>query len=146
MFRWGNEMKILVWLFVIASLSVLLLSACAKANSDEISVTANTTFNLPVGKTAVLKGENISIKFDSVTADSRCPTGVTCIWAGEAKCKILVTQNGQNQEIVLTQSGSSEGSVRNFIGRYQVSFQLSPYPKSGSQIKPQDYVLSLKLF
>ena len=139
-------MKTLIWLTLIATLMVFILSACTKTNSSEINITANTNFSLPVGKTALLKGENISIKFDSVTADSRCPTGVTCIWAGEAKCKMLVSQNGQNQEVVLTQNGSSETTVQNFVGSYQTSFQLDPYPKSGSQINPQDYVLSMKLF
>jgi hypothetical protein len=135
-----------VTLIVLVALAVFTLSGCAKTNPDEIKVTQNTSFRLPVGKTAVLKGENISIKFDSVSADSRCPSGVTCIWAGEAKCKLLVSENKQTKELVLTQSGSAENPLSDLAGGYKLSFQLSPYPKSGSQINPQDYILDMKIY
>lgn len=124
----------------------LVIAGCAKSNPNEIQVTANTNFDLGVGKTAIVKGENISIRFDSVTEDSRCPTGVTCIWAGQAKCNMSVIVKGVTTPVVLTQSGGSEGNMQGFAGKYQVSFILNPYPKAGSQIKPQDYVLSMKLF
>ena len=124
----------------------MVIAGCAKSNPNEIQVTANTNFDLGVGKTAIVKGENISIRFDSVTEDSRCPTGVTCIWAGQAKCNMSVTVKGVTTPVVLTQSGGSEGNMQDFAGKYQVSFILNPYPKAGSQIKPQDYVLSMKLF
>jgi hypothetical protein len=142
---WRREMKKLFLLGVLVVLS-LALSACGRNNPNEIKVTANTSFDLAVGKTATVKGESISIKFDSVTEDSRCPTGVTCIWAGQAKCNMSIIQNGATTPVVLTQSGGSEGTMPGFAGKYQVSFILNPYPKAGSQIKPQDYVLTLKLF
>lgn len=139
-------MKTLILAVLIISMAVLFVPACSKTNSDEIQVDANTNFSLPVGKTAVLKGKDISIKFDSVITDSRCASGVTCVWAGEAKCKMLAMQNGKSQEVILTQNGSSETNIQSMIGAYQVSFQLNPYPKAGSQIKPRDYVLTMKLF
>ena len=134
---------ILLGILVVLALGV---AGCGKSNPNEIQVTANTTFDLAVGKTAIVKGESISIKFDSVTEDSRCPTGVTCIWAGQAKCNMSIIQNGVTTAVVLTQSGGSEGTMQGFAGKYQVSFLLNPYPKAGSQINPQDYVLSMKLF
>jgi hypothetical protein len=139
-------LKKLTLFLALVAIALCIVPACSKANPNEIPVSANTNFLLPVGKTALLKGQDLSFKFDSVTTDSRCPTGVICVWAGEARCKMLVTQNGKNQEVILTQSGASADNVQAFIGKYQVSFQLSPYPKAGSPINPQDYTLSMKLF
>jgi hypothetical protein len=139
-------LKKTVLLIMFLTLGMVLLPACSNNNANEISVKANTPFSLPVGKTAVIKGKDFSIKFDSVTADSRCPTGVTCVWAGEAKCNMTVTRNGQKQEVVLTQSGSSAENIQDLLGAYKVNFQLNPYPKAGSQIKPQDYILSMKIY
>lgn len=33
---------------------------------------------------------NVTIKFKKVLSDSRCPRGVTCIWAGEAKVLVAI--------------------------------------------------------
>jgi hypothetical protein len=152
--KYNQRSYLLTWrcgmnkIFLLGILTVLALvvGGCGKSNPNQIQVSANTAFDLAVGKTAIVKGESISIKFDSVTEDSRCPTGVTCIWAGQAKCNMSVVQNGVTTPVVLTQSGGSEGTMQGFAGKYQVSFLLNPYPRAGSQIKPQDYVLSMKLF
>ncbi len=42
-------------------------------------------FELAVHQTAQITDENISITFQEVLEDSRCPVDVTCIWAGLAK-------------------------------------------------------------
>ena len=44
-----------------------------------------------------------------MTADSRCPTGVTCVWEGEAKCQVSVTLKGVASETVFTVNGASGG-------------------------------------
>lgn len=145
-------MKERLSLIFLLCLCIILLAGCAKdefntttvsAGTDEMVIAANSDFELPVGKTAIFMEENISIKFNSVTADSRCPTGVTCIWAGEARCKMLVSQNGQTEVVVLIQSGSSKGN--GVIGGYQVSFQLNPYPEAEFEIGPMDYVLTMRI-
>lgn len=44
----------------------------------------STTVKLHLGQQVVLAGENLSVGFDSVRDDSRCPPDVQCIWAGDA--------------------------------------------------------------
>ncbi len=145
-------MKTWLSFMVFMGLCIMLSTGCAKASSNtttvspagnEIIIAANSDFDLPVGKKAILKGEDISIEFYSVIADSRCPTGVTCIWAGEARCKVLVSQKGQTEVVILIQSGSAEGT--GVIGGYQVSFHLKPYPEHEILIGPMDYVLVMRI-
>jgi len=38
------------------------------------------------------------IKFVEVVSDSRCPSDVTCVWAGEAKVRVEIYKNGQFSE------------------------------------------------
>ncbi|SHI86350.1 hypothetical protein SAMN04488096_105147 [Mesonia phycicola] len=107
----------------------------------------------PVLTVKLLKGEayswdNYSILFKEVVADSRCPSDVTCVWAGEAKINITLTQNGKlidSQEVVLA---NSEKNVTSFY-LAEKSFRvygLMPYPTT--QMKKEkniDYSIRLEI-
>ena len=121
--------------------SILLLftvsSSCAP---DRIKASLGAEFTLPLGKTAVIEGENLTFEFVEVTADSRCAKGVECIWAGEAKCRMKITYKGTESEIIFTQPGevvNSFGSLSN----YNVMYRLEPYPEINKQIISSDYKL-----
>jgi hypothetical protein len=51
-------------------------------------------FKLKVGESAKALREGLKVEFDSVAEDSRCPRGVTCIWAGNAKILLKVEKDG----------------------------------------------------
>ena len=121
------------------TVSLFLLPA-GLACSSQVGAFPGQEFTLPVGETAVIKGEDLSLKFIEVTGDSRCPTGVVCVWAGEATCRLRVTYQGNQSELVLTQSGGSEGT-QDLLKKYTISFKLEPYPESGQEIGEKDYQL-----
>jgi hypothetical protein len=97
-------------------------------------------FTVPIGKTASVSGEKLSLEFMEVAADSRCPTGVQCVWAGEAKCRLSVTYRESVYDVTITQSGSSTG-VQDLFQVYSLRFKLEPYPEYGKQITASDYRL-----
>jgi hypothetical protein len=103
----------------------------------------NEEFRLLIGETAAITGEGLLIKFEAVTADSRCPQGVTCIWAGEAKCQTIVTLNKTTTPLILTVSGSSISQTV-FEG-YTLNFNLEPYPQAQQTIAKNSYVLVMKI-
>ena len=82
------------------------------------------------------------ITFDEVTADSRCPNGVVCIWAGEARSRITITQGGIPHTLELIQPGFSEQAQETF-GEYTITHRLSPHPREGVAIAPDQYRLTL---
>jgi hypothetical protein len=140
-----KAMKRILFLIGFLIVPVLLSTGCLPVNTNVIKTSLNQEFTLPVGQTAVINGEDLSLKFERVTTDSRCAKGNTCIWAGEAKCQVQVKHNEVSSSVVFTIPGSSEGTARNFIDGYTASFNLEPYPEAGKQIAESDYALLLKI-
>ncbi|MAP81708.1 MAG: hypothetical protein CL526_11545 [Aequorivita sp.] len=108
------------------------------------AVTPKIVVKVPQGETVVLKG--VSIKFIEVLEDSRCPTGVDCIWPGNAKVKTQVTANGNTEEILLTFGEVRQGQEKNTVLYNAKNFaingvKLTPYPTSETAGKINDYVL-----
>jgi hypothetical protein len=120
--------------------TILLLAAGLSCSTDKVAASLGQEFTLPVGKTAVIAGESLSIKFVEVTGDSRCPTGVQCIQAGDVKCLMLIKYMQSTSSLVYTQSGGNDNSPEVF-NKYILSFRVEPYPESGKQIASSDYKL-----
>jgi hypothetical protein len=127
-------MKSIVVLTVVLA---LLLTASVSCSPYKINASPGEQFTLPVGETAGIKGESLAFKLIEVTADSRCPTGVVCIQAGEAKCHMLITYKGVETEAIFTQLGGSVTNVT--FKQYKISFTVEPYPEAGKEIAASDY-------
>lgn len=83
-----------------------------------------------------------SVKFLSVTSDSRCPKQVTCIWPGEAKVLLGITAMGKYLEKEVMVSGpGAEISIAEDL-QLLVS-HLRPYPKTGIPVAPEEYCLRI---
>ncbi len=129
----------ILWVLPIILLP-LSLFGCSKPTVNEVSL--DQEFTLSIGQSVAVAGENISIKFVEVISDSRCPQGATCIWAGEASCLIEVTNPESTYRKVLTQPGLSEPPQTDFQ-KYEITFDLRPYPQLGRETKKEDYRLDL---
>ncbi len=118
---------------------LLYLAACSGTG---LQAKLGQEFSLAIGQSATIPSENMTIEFIAVTADSRCPSGAQCIWAGEAKCTVIISLNENEQAVTLLQhGGGSSGETR--IEGYNLSFILNPYPQLGKQIENKDYRLVL---
>jgi hypothetical protein len=118
----------------------LLLAAGLSCSTDKITASLGQEFTLPVGQTAVISGEDLTLKFEEVVGDSRCAKGVECVWAGEAKCRMLITYYKSLSSVIFTQPGG-DAVARDFFLQYKISFKLEPYPEYGKQIAGSDYKL-----
>jgi hypothetical protein len=103
-------------------------------------------FKIKVGRTLTLIGETLRLRFVRVASDSRCPTGVECVWAGNAEVLIEISAGGARGKRTLSlntnagQERAAEGTYR----RYTVKLVgLSPYPQSGRKIRPSEYTATL---
>ncbi len=117
-----------------------LISACAPRQSGT-SARLGQEFILAPGQSASIVGEPLTIRFAEVVTDSRCPTGVVCIWEGEVSSLLDVTYQGQSTSMTLTTRGSSQGEDKFAV--YSLAFNVAPYPQAGKQIAKQDYRLRL---
>ena len=101
---------------------------------------AQTTQQLKVAVTkqkAITKNK-LTIKFVSVIEDSRCPIGVDCIWAGNAKIQIKVT-NRKGVSKTFELNTNLQPQAVNFEG-YEIKLgELTPHPKANTTTDSNSY-------
>ncbi len=128
-------------LIVLLALAMVLLPTAGCDWLGQSAVELGKEFSLYLGDGAAVRGEGLSIVFADVTEDSRCPTGVVCIWAGQVSCSVLLTKSGGTYTETFTQSGlTSEPATESAMG-YLFSFRVEPYPETGQEIAAGDYRL-----
>lgn len=100
------------------------------------------SFNLKAFNSATIAGEGLTVKFNGVLSDSRCPSDVSCFWAGNAEVQLILSKAGFATDTVVVNTGVSPQSVT--YNGYTVALQgLAPTPVSTSTIAPGDYVATL---
>jgi len=95
------------------------------------------------------KGFQLVLK--AVVSDSRCPEGVTCIWAGEVSAVVSVYKNSKLiEDTTLVFSMKNEEDNKKWFSKYLPEKQkkiksigVVPYPKEGSKIDPEDYYFKI---
>lgn len=81
--------------------------------------------------------DRLRIRFVSVE-DSRCPADVTCVWAGNAKVTIRVT-NRRGRSETFDLNTNLDGRSARFDG-YEIKLgDVSPFPRSNIRINPNGY-------
>jgi hypothetical protein len=128
-------------IFALPVIFSILLIGCSTAGSGTIKASLGKEFALPVGQTASISGEDLQIKFEAVTADSRCSKGLECIRAGEAKCQVQLTSNREISEEIIEDTGGQTGYSQTTFFNYKASFRVEPYPEAGKRIASNDYRL-----
>ncbi len=118
-------MKKFLFIIIIAVIT-LPLTGCL---SDIGKVSLGEDFELKMGESTAVRGEDFNIKFLEVLEDSRCPRNVTCVWEGRARSLVRITIDGQSEDIELAQPGLTDEPNRYSYGDYIITFFLLPYPE-----------------
>ena len=112
---------------------------------NTVKVALGQEFTLQVGQKAEITAEDLDIKFEGVTNDSRAPSDAQAIWAGEAKIQAQIIYKGASSTKILTEKGLTDGYTQDTFNQYQISFKLQPYPKAGYQPAAGEYQLLMKI-
>lgn len=119
-----------------ATLFILGLTAC-QYNDSSIQDALRTNFNQPEGESTSVGSPSFQVLVSNIS-DSRCPSDVVCIWAGE----VIVTFQIASNEFPLRIGQSKNFSVgeRHYV---LTLTDVSPYPttKNGSEKKRAVFVL-----
>jgi len=80
--------------------------------------------------------------------DSRCPEGVTCIWAGEVSATLKVYKNKKFFELkTLTFNAKNKEENFKWFAKYCTkkikSITVNPYPKEGQILKFKNQSISI---
>jgi hypothetical protein len=95
------------------------------------------------GVTVEVSGEPITLTFERVTEDSRCPTGVNCVWEGDAVVRLRAEAPQAERAVLDLHTHATrlrEASYRGYLVRLT---QLAPWPKDGSRTSPDQYVATI---
>ncbi|MFC1920637.1 hypothetical protein ACFLYQ_02800 [Chloroflexota bacterium] len=126
---------------ILASLVVMLaLTGCF---ADINKVALGDEFQLKIGESAAIQGENLNITFLEVLEDSRCPKNVTCIWAGRANSLVRITITDTTGDIELIEPGLTDTPNQYTYRNYQITYYLLPYPENAGE--SLEYHLLLKI-
>ncbi len=129
--------------FVLVALAV---SGCGGSESPlapqpPIDVTATIAY----GQTgAIGDATGLSVRFDAVTEDSRCPINATCISAGRAVVRVTVSGSAapETADLASDPVNARSASAQGVRIEWQ---QLEPYPWAGRPTPPHDYRLTVRV-
>jgi hypothetical protein len=126
---------------------LMMISSLALAQSPKLQKVKFVTIKQKVCPNQ--KGFQLVLK--AIAADSRCPEGVTCIWAGEVAAVVSVYKDSKLiEDTTLVFSIKNEDDNKKWFSKYLPekqkkikSINVLPYPKEGSKINPGDYYLKI---
>lgn len=125
--------------------TLLSLGVCGQPRpfDPEIEVQLDEPFPLRMEQAAEVTGTPIRLRFEEVLEDSRCPADVVCVWAGNARIRLIVEAAAEPAELLLNtglepRSAPAEG--------YLVSLEgVQPATHSARTIQPADYIVTLRV-
>ncbi len=125
----------------IALLFFLFFAGCA-TTQNRLSAKLDSPFGLTINQTGYVDSENLQIRILNIT-DSRCPSDVQCIWAGEVNVRlVIIPDDGVWKGLDLKEDEEKDFSSGN--ANYSVRLlEVRPYPISTQKIEMGDYVLTL---
>jgi GWxTD domain-containing protein len=116
------------------------------ARLETRAVPLGESFSLRVGEAARVEDAGITVTFQKVLSDSRCPKDVTCIQAGEAVVSLaLDAEEGRSAvlELAVPPGGSSPEAT--FASLRVAVIELQPQKDSRKAIDPASYVATLRV-
>jgi hypothetical protein len=131
MLRYFDPRRASAMLFEAYSDEFLVLSAPAD------SVKLNEMFALKFGKRVTVQGTDLTLTFKDVTEDSRCPRGVVCVWAGNAR--IVLDAN----RTMIALNTTVEPKQMSYSAYVIQLLSLQPYPRYDQHIGKEEYVAAL---
>ncbi len=138
---------------VLLLLYFLYLIPCSaqKLENDSISISEPITTPEIVIKAhlgRLINFGEIELKLKEVVSDSRCPSDVHCIWAGEITLKVDVYKNGRFFKEKTISLSSGKNSVTDIYSTESYGIKavsVTPYPQTKEgKIRLEDYVLNIK--
>ena len=132
-----------VRLFEVACLLAMIGILVGCTGAGVLKASLGQEVSLAIGQTAQLENEPLTVRFDAIAEDSRCPINGECFWEGEVSCNVTAIHQGSPSALTLTQRGLTRGPAETTYQAYRLIYNVEPYPKAGKHISTEDYRLNL---
>jgi len=128
---------------LVVGFAVLLATSCSGSPARPAGP-IDTDITIALGQSAVIAPAGVTIRFDAVTEDSRCPADANCVWAGRAGAKLAVVIDASEQPFEL--HSDPEATRAQSVGDLRFEWiQLDPYPMVSRPTQPGDYRLTIRV-
>jgi hypothetical protein len=119
-------------------LFLLAAAACGEVTGPSAARLAEP-FVLGVGEVALIEPQNLLVGFESVSSDSRCPSDVDCITAGDAAVELWLRRPPSARETRSVHSDASQGASAEYDGFEVELLSLEPLPRSDAPVAADAY-------
>jgi hypothetical protein len=137
--------------------AICILPACQTATPSTPGPAAlNTEITLSPGQSAAVTGTNLTITFQSVVSDERCPSEIECAASGPVTVSLLIQQgDGDPTDFTLQTFTDLNGRSPNVqfegvtnrteLGDYAIQIaRVTPYPQNlNTKIEASEYRVAL---
>ena len=128
----------------LALLTAVAAAGCGGA-TEPTKVTEGVPFTLAPGEVALVEAGAIEVGFGGVAADSRCPTDVTCIVAGDAAVEVWVRKPSEPRASRTLHTDPALGDRVDVFDFELRLLALEPLPRTDRQLVASDYRARLEL-
>lgn len=98
---------------------------------------------LAPGQNRSVSGTGLSITFEEVVGDNRCPADAVCILGGSADVRIQVQGPGSRSQRYVLSTGEQR-PIQHQDFKVEL-LEVSPYPFSSQPFDPADYRINLRV-
>lgn len=142
---------------ILALATTAIVTACAGAPSNDPTdgpgglanrnaAALPTSITLAPGSAMEVTQANLKIRFDSIVTDSRCPTDVQCVWAGEAVAALSIGQLAGEMSLRLASLSTIPGKdTTTAYGKPIKLLKVTPAPDSKNAIAKSAYRIELQV-
>ncbi|MEP1447217.1 MAG: hypothetical protein ABJK37_14025 [Paraglaciecola sp.] len=146
-------------MFKIVYFSIFILLGCSLESSNLVENTGikdspplqhNASLNNEEQRSAikldiskVVKHRDLTLRLLDIE-DSRCATGVTCIWAGQILVSLEIS-NKDDKKKTIKLIRKREPEIAYAFGFSLLLLDVTPHPKKGKEIQLRDQTVTLKL-
>jgi len=106
---------------------------------------ADTLASLHIGGSVTPPTSTTVVTFTEVSDDSRCPTNVACVWAGDAAVTLRVQPVKGAAEVVTLHTGLANAQSATAAGLRLRLERLEPRPTFGKGIDRNAYVATIAI-
>ncbi len=135
--------KQLVGFLAVGAMAFLGCNSTATTPTDRVSLTLHQSARLSA---------DISVRADSIQ-DSRCPVNANCIWAGQAKVKLLLSKGTDSSTVRLVLDAAPRNDQNKRLDSMGISLnnqlykvilrEVNPYSGTGTPGQPQTVLVQV---
>lgn len=109
-----------------------------------VSAQSNGTLKVRVNQQKTHARSKLKIQFVALVEDSRCPVGAQCVWAGNAKIRVKITDaRGRSETVEMNTNMGARGAS---FGGYAVNLvDVAPRPAENVRLNRNAYTATFEI-